>query len=91
MLGVFIFDPDILDDGVTEGSKVDFMLGCLRELQANYRRLGSDLLFMHGQPIASICELAQAVSSSHVFLIKMLNPLRLSAIAKQLMHYKRLG
>ena len=35
VLGVFIFDPDILDDGVTEGSKVDFMLGCLRELQAN--------------------------------------------------------
>ncbi|MFM7888597.1 MAG: deoxyribodipyrimidine photo-lyase, partial [Pseudanabaena sp.] len=27
VIGLFIFDPDILDDGVTEGSKVDFMLG----------------------------------------------------------------
>jgi deoxyribodipyrimidine photo-lyase len=61
VLGVFIFDPDILDDGVTEGGKVDFMLGCLRELQANYRRLGSDLLFMLGQPVKSICELGKAI------------------------------
>jgi len=74
MVGLFIFDPDILDDGVTEGCKVDFMLGCLRELQANYRRLGSDLLFMHGQPIASICELAKAVNASHVFFNQDVEP-----------------
>ena len=74
VVGVFIFDPDILDDGVTEGSKVDFMLGCLQELQANYRRLGSDLLFMHGQPIASICELAKSTSASHIFFNQDVEP-----------------
>lgn len=74
VLGVFIFDPDILDDGVTEGPKVDFMLGCLCELQTNYRQLGSDLLFVHGQPVKSICELAQAVSASHVFFNQDVEP-----------------
>jgi deoxyribodipyrimidine photo-lyase len=74
VVGLFIFDPDILDDGVTEGSKVDFMLGCLRELQANYRRLGSDLLFMLGQPVPSICDLAQAMQSTHVFFNQDVEP-----------------
>ncbi|MEI6332592.1 MAG: FAD-binding domain-containing protein [Pseudanabaena sp. ELA645] len=74
VLGVFIFDPDILDDGLTEGSKVDFMLGCLRELQANYRRLGSDLLFMLGQPVKSICELGKAINATHVFFNQDVEP-----------------
>lgn len=74
VVGLFIFDPDILDDGVTEGSKVDFMLGCLRELQANYRRLGSDLLFMYGQPVNSICELAKSINATHVFFNQDVEP-----------------
>ncbi len=74
VLGLFIFDPDILDDGVTEGNKVDFMLGCLRELQANYRRLGSDLLFLYGQPVTEICKLAQAVGATHVFFNQDVEP-----------------
>jgi len=77
VLGVFIFDPDILDDGVTEGSKVDFMLGCLHELQANYRRLGSDLLFMHGSPVSSICDLATTIKASHVFFNQDVEPFAL--------------
>ena len=74
VLGLFIFDPDILDDGVTEGSKVDFMLGCLQELQANYQRLGSNLLFMYGQPINSICNLAKSISATHVFFNQDVEP-----------------
>ena len=74
VLGLFIFDPDILDDGVTEGSKVDFMLGCLQELQANYQRLGSDLLFIYGQPINSICDLAKSISATHVFFNQDVEP-----------------
>jgi len=74
VLGLFIFDPDILDDGVNEGSKVDFMLGCLRELQTNYRRLGSELLLKYGQPVQSIRELVKAVNASHVFFNQDVEP-----------------
>ena len=74
VVGVFIFDPDILDDGVTEGRKVDFMLGCLQELQSNYRRLGSDLLFMHGEPVPSLCELAKSIQATHVFFNQDVEP-----------------
>ncbi|HBC43628.1 MAG TPA: deoxyribodipyrimidine photolyase, partial [Pseudanabaena sp.] len=74
VLGLFIFDPDILDDGVTEGSKVDFMLGCLRELQTSYRRLGSELLLKYGHPVQSIRELAKAVNASHVFFNQDIEP-----------------
>ncbi len=91
VLGIFIFDPDILDDGVTEGSKVDFMLGCLRELQANYRRLGSDLLFMHGQPIAAICELATAISASHVFFNQDVEPFAIKRDREATLALQKLG
>ncbi|MDX2256868.1 MAG: FAD-binding domain-containing protein [Pseudanabaenaceae cyanobacterium bins.39] len=77
VIGLFIFDPDILDDGVTEGSKVDFMLGCLRELQVNYRKLGSELLFMYGQPVQCLHQLAQVIQATHVFFNEDVEPFAL--------------
>jgi deoxyribodipyrimidine photo-lyase len=48
LLGVFIFDPKILQGGMTGTAQVAFMLGCLAELEESYRAMGSELLFFMG-------------------------------------------
>jgi deoxyribodipyrimidine photo-lyase len=91
VVGIFIFDPDILDDGITEGRKVDFMLGCLRGLQAKYRELGSDLLFMNGEPISSICELAKSIQATHLFFNQDVEPLALKRDHQVTKNLQQLG
>lgn len=67
VIGIFIFDPVILKSMETGGGKVDFMLGCLRELQANYQQLGSDLLYFYGEPVKTLRQVAEAFQASRVF------------------------
>ncbi|WP_019498609.1 cryptochrome/photolyase family protein [Pseudanabaena sp. PCC 6802] len=67
VVGIFIFDPAILKSMETGGGKVDFMLGCLRELQANYQQLGSDLLCFYGEPVQTLRQVAEAFQVKQVF------------------------
>jgi deoxyribodipyrimidine photo-lyase len=67
VIGIFIFDPVILKSKETGGGKVDFMLGCLRELQANYQKLGGDLLYFYGEPVKTLRQVAEAFQVKQVF------------------------
>ncbi|MFN3362312.1 MAG: deoxyribodipyrimidine photo-lyase, partial [Pseudanabaenaceae cyanobacterium] len=75
VMGVFIFDPGILYSPETGGGKVEFMLGCLRELQANYRQLGSDLLFFYGDPPAVWQKIVNLCKPQRVFFNEDVEPL----------------
>jgi deoxyribodipyrimidine photo-lyase len=66
VIGIFIFDPVILKSQETGGGKVDFMLDCLRELQANYQQLGSDLLYFYGEPVKTLRQVAAAFQVKQV-------------------------
>ncbi|AFY70396.1 Deoxyribodipyrimidine photo-lyase [Thalassoporum mexicanum PCC 7367] len=77
-IGIFIFDPQILEskaeDQTTGAGQVDFMLGCLQELQAAYQDLGSDLLFFHGDPAKTIRDIAQTLNAARVFFNQDVEP-----------------
>ncbi|NJM27203.1 MAG: deoxyribodipyrimidine photolyase [Pseudanabaena sp. RU_4_16] len=67
VFGIFIFDPGILKNSETGGGKVDFMLGCLRELEESYRQLGSKLLCFYGEPVKTLRHVAEVFQASQVF------------------------
>ena len=67
VFGIFIFDPGILKNSETGGGKVDFMLGCLRELEESYRQLGSELLCFYGEPVKTLRHVAEVFQASQVF------------------------
>jgi len=73
-VGMFIFDPDILKSAETGGGKVDFMLGCLDELQQGYRALGSELLFFYGHPLEVLVKLAQILKPQRLFFNQDVEP-----------------
>lgn len=75
VIGIFIFDPDILKSPETGGGKVDFMLGCLQELQQGYKALGSDLLFFYGQPLEVLTKLARVLQPQRLFFNQDVEPL----------------
>ncbi|MDX1976917.1 MAG: deoxyribodipyrimidine photo-lyase [Pseudanabaenaceae cyanobacterium bins.68] len=64
IIGVFTFDPQILRGGMTGTAQVSFMLACLRELQQNYRQLGSDLWLFMGDAVEVLSQLAQELPAS---------------------------
>jgi deoxyribodipyrimidine photo-lyase len=74
-IGIFIFDPDILKSPETGGGKVDFMLGCLKELQQGYRDLGSKLLLFYGNPIEVLTKLARSLQPQSLFFNQDVEPL----------------
>ncbi|AFY72867.1 deoxyribodipyrimidine photolyase [Synechococcus sp. PCC 7502] len=73
-VGIFIFDPDILKSPETGGGKVDFMLGCLKELQQSYRELGSELLCFYGNPKEVLAKLAQVLKPQRLFFNQDVEP-----------------
>ncbi len=59
LVGVFCFDPGILNRPDTAARRVLYLLGCLEKLQSAYARLGSHLLILRGEPAKLISELAE--------------------------------
>jgi len=74
LVGVFIFDPQILAGGMTGAAQVSFMLGCLAELRENYRLLGSDLLFFMGAAEKILRDLAMELKATHLFFNQDVEP-----------------
>jgi deoxyribodipyrimidine photo-lyase len=74
LIGIFIFDPGILKSSETGGGKVDFMLGCLRELQSSYRRLGSEFLYFYGEPEQTLRQVAESFQARRVFFNRDVEP-----------------
>jgi deoxyribodipyrimidine photo-lyase len=64
VLPVFCFDDAVLAHAGPP--RVAFVLDALRELQARYRELGSDLVVRHGDPSAEIPAIAESVDADRV-------------------------
>jgi deoxyribodipyrimidine photo-lyase len=74
LVGIFIFDPQILQGGMTGAAQVAFMLGCLQELSQNYRALGSELLFFMGDAEKVLKNFAQEIQATHLFFNQDVEP-----------------
>lgn len=74
VIGVFCLDPHLLNADDVAPARVSYMLGCLRELAASYRALGSRLLVLQGDPIATLPSLAIALGASAVYWNRDVEP-----------------
>ncbi len=63
---VFCFDDALLHGRHASGPRTQFLLECLRELDAGLRERGSRLVVRHGAPAVELRELARAVGATAV-------------------------
>lgn len=61
LVGLFCLDPNILQRDDIAPARVNYMLGCLRNLQESYQKLGGQLLIFQGQPTKIIPEVAKSL------------------------------
>ena len=64
--GVFVLDPAILSAADMAPARVWFLLESLRELQASWRKAGSALLLLQGDPAEVLSQLAKAIGAGVV-------------------------
>ena len=64
--GVFVLDPGILSAADMAPARVWFLLDSLKELQANWRQAGSELLLLQGDPAEVLPQLAEAIGAGVV-------------------------
>jgi deoxyribodipyrimidine photo-lyase len=67
VIGVFCFDTNILEGDDIAPVRITYMIGCLKELEQKYQKLGSKLLFIQGQPSQVIPHLAESIQAESVF------------------------
>jgi deoxyribodipyrimidine photo-lyase len=67
VVGVFCFDRAILSRDDIAPARIAYMLGCLKALAEDYRQAGSQLLFVDGDPIDRIPQLADALKAKAVY------------------------
>ncbi|MDJ0724081.1 MAG: FAD-binding domain-containing protein [Prochloraceae cyanobacterium] len=67
IVGVFCFDPNICDRDDIAPARIQYLIGCLEELQANYLQAGSQLLILQGEPSEAIPNLAAKLDVKAVF------------------------
>jgi deoxyribodipyrimidine photo-lyase len=73
---VFVFDRDILDALPSkEDRRVEFLHGCVSQLQASLRQAGGELFVFHDSALKTIPQLAQSLSVSQVFTNEDYEPL----------------
>lgn len=59
VVGCFCFDPDILNREDIAPVRLQYLLGCLQELQDNYQKLNHPFLLLQGKPEQVIPNLAR--------------------------------
>lgn len=64
VVGVFCLDPAILERDDIAPARITYLIGCLRSLQADYERLGSELLIVRGNPVDCLPPLAQQLGAT---------------------------
>ena len=74
VLGVFCFDPQLLKKDQVAPARIKYLLGCLQELQENYRHVGSDLLILNADPVTAIPNFAQTLNATGVFWNQDIEP-----------------
>jgi deoxyribodipyrimidine photo-lyase len=67
VVGLFCFDPSILQRDDIADVRVDYLLGSLRVLADRYQAAGSQLLFLQDDPTIAIPRLAQTLSAKAVY------------------------
>ncbi|NEQ99266.1 MAG: deoxyribodipyrimidine photolyase [Cyanothece sp. SIO2G6] len=67
VIGVFCFDPSLLQGRGVAPARVTYMVESLRKLQAEYAKAGSQLLFLYDNPSHGIPHLASALQAQQVF------------------------
>jgi deoxyribodipyrimidine photo-lyase len=67
VLGVFCLDRAILTNDSVAPARVTYLVGCLKSLAEDYRRAGSQLLFVEGNPIDKIPQLATTLNAKAVY------------------------
>ena len=67
VVGVFCFDPAILQANDLAPARLAYLVGCLTALEQGYRGLGGDLLFLCGDPAQQIAHLARALGATAVY------------------------
>lgn len=67
VVGVFCLDPNILQRDDVAPARVSYMIGCLKSLQEQYARVGSQLLILNTDPRQGIVALATALGAKAVF------------------------
>jgi len=67
VVGIFCFDPQLLQSKQVAPARIKYLLGCLKELQTRYQKAGSELLILHADPVTAIPELAETLNVKAVF------------------------
>ncbi|WP_373480466.1 FAD-binding domain-containing protein [Geminocystis sp.] len=67
IVGLFCLDPAILNRDDIAPARVKYLLESLEELQANYRKLGSDLLIFHDSPLKIISSLIEKLKIEEIY------------------------
>ncbi len=67
VIGVFCFDRAILDRDTIAPARVAYLVGCLKALAEDYHQAGSELLFLDGDPIEKIPQLASALQAKSIY------------------------
>ncbi len=66
IVGLFCFDPHILQSDKIAPARIAYLLGCLHHLAEDYQRLGSQLLFFTADPVELLPTLATALQADTV-------------------------
>jgi deoxyribodipyrimidine photo-lyase len=74
MVPVFCFDDGLLKGRHASGSRTQFLLECLAELDAGLRDRGSRLLVRHGPPERELAQLAQDTGADSVHVSADVSP-----------------
>jgi deoxyribodipyrimidine photo-lyase len=67
VVGVFCFDPAILERDDIAPARIAYLLGCLKSLEEDYRKAGSRLIILHQDPVVGIPKLAGALKARSVY------------------------
>ncbi|MGG6295332.1 FAD-binding domain-containing protein [Leptolyngbya sp. AN02str] len=74
VVGVFCLDPNILERDDVAPVRMAYLLGCLKELQDQYQKAGSQLLILHDQPVQALPKLATTLNAVAVYWNKDVEP-----------------
>lgn len=66
VIGCFCFDSHLLKSDEVAPARIAYMLGCLADLQQQYRQLGGELLLLQGAPEVVIPEVASRLGVEKV-------------------------
>ncbi len=67
VIGVFCFDPAILERDDVAPARIAYLVGSLQALAEDYRRSGSQLCCLHQDPIVGIPQLASGLAVKTVY------------------------